>query len=91
MTEHTETMELLRKHIEAMDDWIKEFHSRLNAIEEKSAYLDELSDNLQHNYELIQEVHRQLDYINQMQAFVVRRQNELECRQLFLNNPERKE
>ena len=44
-----------------MDDWVKDMNSKVSGLHELPQSVLENTDNIQHNYELIQEMRREVD------------------------------
>ncbi|MDA1196705.1 MAG: hypothetical protein O2779_01945 [Nanoarchaeota archaeon] len=51
----------LAQFTENVDSWIKQVRSEVSSIVDTSAIVEENSDNVQHNYELIYELKRDME------------------------------
>tara|TARA_Y100000310_G_scaffold227830_1_gene230103 strand:- start:2606 stop:2869 length:264 start_codon:yes stop_codon:yes gene_type:complete len=54
----------LAQFTENVDSWIKQVRSEVSQITDTSAIVEENSDNVQHNYELIYELKRDMERIS---------------------------
>lgn len=56
------TIEQLRQN---MDDWVKEMHSKVTDLSDVPTTMVENTNNIQHNYELVNELRTELDDVKQ--------------------------
>ena len=57
--------DLLKRHIQNADAWIKHINNRLTDIEGLHQITEENSDNIQHNYEIIYELKDEIEELKQ--------------------------
>lgn len=58
-----------------VNEWITDFNSRVNNIEELNKCVIENTENIQHNYELIQEIKSDIDNIKNIVKLLTSLQN----------------
>lgn len=54
-----------KNFIENVDSWIKQIRAEFNQVTDVSAIVEENVNNIQHNYELIYELKREIDNIKE--------------------------